>query len=307
MKKLIFLLSFIMILMFAVSSCGTNGKPPIVTTPYDTSEPPTSQSTTTGQSTAAPVTDTPAPAETVTYTGRISSPDDIDMSDIKIFVCEYEFGNMVFPGPISTILYRYKYDPNRDLSEYEDSVKYIMTISPDKDGSFRFEAPKDKKIALKFDFDSFPEQYGIRRTNNSPLNDNFLLEYGSSTDMSNLSLERAVRASLNYRNLWQGDCFTFYAELYSDSGKIYGNAVVSEGRFDDDFIEKMIEGGTVYYRAKITCGELVVDTYHELRTEYFSIYWEWRVDYLYYNNYITQDRYDEIVRTKEPSKLSPLM
>lgn len=308
MKKLIFLLSFIMILTFAVSSCGTNGKPPIVTTPYDTSDPPTSQSTTTGQSTTAPVTDTSAPAETVTYTGHISATDGVDISGIVIEALWYTpmpWTDHASNGTTGT-KYRQNYDYFKD---YRETFRYLTTISPDKDGSFSFTAPADMHVAIQIDCETIPAPYGIY-----PVNRSFISNYyydnpppATVKYRENTNIDFVIGPIERYGVYidWDGDDF-FLAPLAIVNGeKAAANLRLYEARFDDNFVEAMIEGTDISYSGKIQCGGVDVAAVSNTTNILFYLagYWEWRVNYLYYNNYITKAQYDEIFSTREPSKV----
>ena len=67
----------------------------------------------------------------------------------------------------------------------------------------------------------------------------------------------------------------------------------------------MINGSEIDYSATVKCGELYVEASTRLPLGYYYSAWEWRVDYLYYNNYIDTVQYEEIYRTKEPTQFGP--
>ena len=65
----------------------------------------------------------------------------------------------------------------------------------------------------------------------------------------------------------------------------------------------MINGGDLTYTAMIQSGSFSKDVSQTLEKDMllYTTPWERRVEYLYYNNYITKEQYDNIVATTPPS------
>lgn len=307
MKKFFALLLAALALSLLLASCGTS-----------TSTGPDDQSSSSHVDTPATPTagdfdlisdtggsDTPPldPAA-VTYTCRITSPDNVDLSGIRIDICKYEYRPGSMPnlsgGPGT------RYDPNRDFTDSTDVVHYIETVTTDKSGEFSFFAASNVTMALRFDAGSLPEQYGLRSLDETHQISTDGILICSSTKPLELSLEKATQASLMHKYHWDGDHFTFEPLLSGEAGTIYGAATISGGRFADDFIDKMIYGGTLIYSGVISCSELSIEASYEFNVDFLMCYVEWRLDYLYYNNYITAERYAELIASISPAPVLPV-
>lgn len=307
MKKFFALLLAALALSSLLTSCGT----PTSTGPDDqssSSHVDTPAIPTAGDSDLISDTgssDTPlSDPATVTYTCRITSPDNVDLSGIRIDICKYEYRPGSMPdlsgGPGT------RYDPNRDFTDSTDVVQYVETVTTDKSGEFSFFAASNVTMALRFDAESLPEQYGLRCPEETRQISTDGILVCNSTKPLELSLEKATQASLIHRYHWDGDYFTFEPLLSGEAGAIYGAATVSSGRFGDDFIDKMISGGTLIYSGVINCGELSVKARYEFNVDFLMCYVEWRLDYLYYNNYITAERYAELIASIPSTPVLPL-
>ena len=236
--------------------------------------------------------------ELSTYSGFITSPDSISLKGIKVDVYEVT-GPKYGMDPSPYIIAYQKYDTNYDFSDYELSYIYRFSVYTDPEGKFNFEIPSSGTYIM-FDFDTLPSQYGIRGGNID------LREPYSVVGLAEneFVLEKAVTATIACRKSYDG--FHFMPELYSvDNKLLYGKAFLSHGRFSDGFVDAMINGSEIDYSATVKCGELYVEASTRLPLGYYYSAWEWRVDYLYYNNYIDTVQYEEIYRTKEPTQFGP--
>lgn len=298
----------------ALCACQSPSPDPADTTPA----PPLSDvvDTTPAETTPAETTPTEIPAETTpaevddlmstrTYVGKISSPDNISLEGIKVDVYKVISAKWVVdPSPqISAYL---KYDTCYDFSDYEDTFVYEFSVYTDAEGKFSFDSYK-YSTAISFDFDSFPKQYGIRSANQDTVYLGEPMRVNSMgpnvPDIIEFALEKIVTAEVTWKMHYEGFIFEPYL-LGADqdhNNRLYGKAVISRGRFDDGFVDAMINGTEINYTATVICGD--ISNYDTLlvRIQNYYVVWEWRVDYLYYNNYIDKAQYDEIYRTTEPS------
>ena len=320
MKKRVLSL-FLAIAMVAIllASCGTAGnsepgttpEASLSNTPVTTTETPETSAPSTSEADTSEKTGTPA--QNITYTGHISATDGIvDISGIVIEALWYTpmpWTDHTPGGTIGTI-YRQNYDYCKDSRE---TFRYLTTMSPDKDGNFSFTAPADMHVAIQIDCETIPTPYGIY-----PVNYLFI---------SNFDYDNPPPATVKYRentNIdfvigpierygvyidWDGDDFFLAPIAFVNNKRVAANLRLYEARFADNFVEAMIEGTDISYSGKIQCGGVDVATVSNTTNIMFYLagYWEWRVNYLYYNNYITKAQYDEIFSTREPSKVLPIM
>ena len=249
---------------------------------------------------------------------NIISPDDIDLSGIKIDVYEYTFPQgKTWPFPtVWDTEYGKVYDPTRDLSYYFPTLTYLFSAYTDENGKCEI-STNVPEIRVFVDYDSLPEQYGIRvNGEDSGSGYYYAKEGGFYVDVYaqwpktwDLALEKIESISSIFWNFVAGiHEFHFQATLRSKGGTpLYANHKIVNGRFDDTFVQAMINGDECLYTATVVCGELSQQVQGKVNWKSAYIYWEWRAQYLYYNNYITQEQYDNIVATTPPSEIGTIM
>lgn len=308
MKNTKILLALLLLAALTLCSCHTPSPDPVDTTPPAETTPAaqtTPLETTTTENT--PADPTPQPTELSTYTGVITSPDNISLEGIKVDVYEVT-GPKYGMDPSPDIIAYQKYNTDYDFSDYEYSDVYRFSVYTDAEGKFSFRLPAAGS-AIRFDFNTFPEQYGIRGTDDNtavslydPLQ---IYSNVSYTLQGTYSLEKVEKLDCSVKCLYDG--FHFIPLLYNGNGDyVYGKAALSHGRFDDGFIDAMINGAeTINYTATVECGNLSEESSATVLLNWLYPAWEWRVDYLYYNNYIDTAQYEEIYRAKEPTKFGP--
>ena len=275
--------------------------PPAETTPAETA--PSPAETTPATTTPAETTPTDVGADdtastTNTLTCKVISPDNVKLKGLKVDV--YRIINPpVWVSPNPSIIKTPDYDPNRDFSMYLPQDDYLYSVYTDQNGEFTIELTDDAD-KIVFDTRYFPKQYGIWHS--------FGCLDGTRIDeikQDNVFiLERVESASIGRVFDVQHIKFKAFA-LSKDNRSLYADCRIIDGRFDDNFVDAMITGDITTYRATVVCGDLEVEAKCEFDPAGDYYYWEWRVEYLYYNNYIDKARFDEIFRTTEPSK--PLM
>ncbi|MBQ9079496.1 MAG: hypothetical protein IJY27_00300 [Clostridia bacterium] len=308
-KSFILCVAILSTVLILLTSCGVDGSgtPQDTTTASETTPVPNDTTTPDHETTSSDTPSTPSDAVTQ-YQGKISSPDNTDLSGIKIDVYEVISAKIgVDPDP-RNIKYT-TYDPSRDFSFLEDKYVYLFSVYTDINGGFSFDLPCSSG-AIRFDSDTFPKQHGIRCAENSR-NDfnakNSVVFYADNVDTLSVEfvLERAESAYLTF--VKEHDSFGFSPVLVNGVGEIlYADAEITNGRFDDGFIDAMISGAEINYTATIVYDDLSQTVTYPVSWEHLY-YWEWRVGYLYYNNYITKEQYDNIFATTEPSKILPVM
>lgn len=307
---------FLAIAMVAIllASCGTAGNSEPGTTPeaspstpVTTPETPETSAPSTSEAGTSENTDTPA--QDITYTGHISATDGIvDISGIVIEALWYTpmpMTDSAYNGTVGTT-YRQNYDY---FEEYRETFRYLTTMSPDKDGNFSFTAPADMHVAIQIDCETIPAPYGIY-----PVDYSFISNYyydnpppATVKYRENTNIDFVIGPIERYSVYidWDGDDFFLAPCAFVNDKRVAANLRLYEARFADNFVEAMIEGTDISYSGKIQCGGVDVATVSNTTNIMFYLagYWEWRVNYLYYNNYITKAEYDEIFSTREPSKV----
>ena len=300
MKNTKILLALLLLAALTLCSCHTPSPDPVETTPPAETTP----AETTPAAQIPPAETIPQSPELSTYTGVIISPDNINLSGIKVDVYEVT-GPKYIVRPSHDIIAYQKYNTDYDFSDYEYSDVYRFSVYTDVEGKFSFRLPAAGS-AIRFDFNTFPEQYGIRGTDDNtavslydPLQ---IYSNVSYTLQGTYSLEKVEKLDCSVKCLYDG--FHFIPLLYNGNGDyVYGKAALSHGRFDDGFIDAMINGAeTINYTATVECGNLSEESSATVLLNWLYPAWEWRVDYLYYNNYIDTAQYEEIYRAKEPTK-----
>ena len=303
MKNTKILLVLLLLAALTLCSCHTPSPDPVETTPPPAD---TTPAETTPAAQIPPAETIPQSPELSTYTGVITSPDNISLEGIKVDVYEVT-GPKYGMDPSPDIIAYQKYNTDYDFSDYEYSDVYRFSVYTDAEGKFSFRLPAAGS-AIRFDFNTFPEQYGIRGTDDNtavslydPLQ---IYSNVSYTLQGTYSLEKVEKLDCSVKCLYDG--FHFIPLLYNGNGDyVYGKAALSHGRFADGFVDAMINGSEIDYSATVKCGELYVEASTRLPLGYYYSAWEWRVDYLYYNNYIDTAQYEEIYRTKEPTQFGP--
>ena len=301
MKNTKILLVLLLLAALTLCSCHTPSPDPVETTPPPAD---TTPAETTPAAQIPPAETIPQSPELSTYTGVITSPDNISLEGIKVDVYEVT-GPKYGMDPSPDIIAYQKYNTDYDFSDYEYSDVYRFSVYTDAEGKFSFRLPAAGS-AIRFDFNTFPEQYGIRGTDDNtavslydPLQ---IYSNVSYTLQGTYSLEKVEKLDCSVKCLYDG--FHFIPLLYNGNGDyVYGKAALSHGRFDDGFIDAMINGAeTINYTATVECGNLSEESSATVLLNWLYPAWEWRVDYLYYNNYIDTAQYEEIYRAKEPTK-----
>ena len=293
----------LVLLLAALTLCSCHTPSP---DPAEIAPPPadTTPAETTPAAQIPPAETIPQSPELSTYTGVITSPDNISLEGIKVDVYEVT-GPKYGMDPSPDIIAYQKYNTDYDFSDYEYSDVYRFSVYTDAEGKFSFRLPAAGS-AIRFDFNTFPEQYGIRGTDDNtavslydPLQ---IYSNVSYTLQGTYSLEKVEKLDCSVKCLYDG--FHFIPLLYNGNGDyVYGKAALSHGRFDDGFIDAMINGAeTINYTATVECGNLSEESSATVLLNWLYPAWEWRVDYLYYNNYIDTAQYEEIYRAKEPTK-----
>ena len=304
MKNTKILLALLVLAALTLCSCHTPSPDPVETTPPPAD---TTPAETTPAVQIPPAETIPQSPELSTYTGVITSPDNISLEGIKVDVYEVT-GPKYGMDPSPDIIAYQKYNTDYDFSDYEYSDVYRFSVYTDAEGKFSFRLPAAGS-AIRFDFNTFPEQYGIRGTDDNtavslydPLQ---IYSNVSYTLQGTYSLEKVEKLDCSVKCLYDG--FHFIPLLYNGNGDyVYGKAALSHGRFDDGFIDAMINGAeTINYTATVECGNLSEESSATVLLNWLYPAWEWRVDYLYYNNYIDTAQYEEIYRAKEPTKFGP--
>lgn len=242
-----------------------------------------------------------------TYTGHITSSESIPLNRIKIDV--YEMHNpKIMSRPSALDVPALEYDPSIDYSDYKYSYEYVCTVFTDENGNYSFESSYDQTVCAFFDLETLPVGYGIRKAEGeyfspSDATEGYHVMYNSQNPSFEFVVEKVEAARLEC--IQEKQSFWFYAELYSATGtSLFGYATVSKGRFEDNFVDAMINGSESKYTATITCGDFSTQASETVWWEACRP-WEWRVGYLYYNNYIDKAQYDEIFSTREPTKSGP--
>ena len=257
------------------------------------------------------VTDTTA--QNATLSVNISSPDEIDLTKIKIDVFEVIPAKLMSdPSPWDGIVH---YMPNLDFTDYRPTVIYRFSVYPNENGVCEFETSfGENRTYIQFDFNSFPDQYGIRPIGNdglaSTIDYNIGIEQADTVlfyPNDSFVIEKIHSAKANALLRYYG--FRFNASLYNSSGNLlYAKTSLVNGRFDDNFIDSMIAGKELTYTCTVISGSFSYDASGVCDTgAYHGVIWEIRAEYLYYNNYITQEQYDNIVATTPPSEIGTIM
>ena len=323
MRKLICIFLLTALLLSTLAACNASDKTPDGTPDAapdnvgnDTSADTTAalpETTTAQPEPTEPVsTDTADTTAPIIYHGSISCADNIDLSDIKVDIYRIESPSvMVMPDPRYT--QPVNYTPHIDHSEYSDKYIYLFSVYTDKDGNFSFELPEQKMGRLMFDYSTFPKQYGIREVSDPLAYDGENYGIGFSYNENNpefsvlkaeFALEKVTNARLEF--VWAKQSFGFEAYLTGGNNiRLYADYQIQNGRFDDSFIQDMVSGDKTNYTATVVCGDLSETASCEVWWKSKYNYWEWRVQYLYYNNYITKEQYDNIVATTPPSEILP--
>ena len=334
MRKLICLFLLTALLLSTLAACNASDKTPDGTpdaapdnvgndTSADTTTvAPPETTTALPETTEAVSTDTTvvpdATEQNAVLSVNIISPDDIDLSGIKIDVYEYTFAQdnhwpRVFVWDTE---HGKVYDPTRDLSHYFPVLTYLFSVYTDENGKCEIAADVPE-IRVFVDYDSLPEQYGIRvNGEDSGGGYDYAREGGFYVDAYaqwpktwDLALEKIeVIDSLGWIFSAGIHKFHFNALLWSKDREhqLFANHKIVNGRFDDTFVQAVINGDECLYTATVVCGELSQKVQGWVNWKSY-IYWEWRVQYLYYNNYITQEQYDNIVATTPPSEIGTIM
>ncbi len=276
--------------------------------------------------TAAPIDttvvadDTTSSDNSTNIKGFIDCSDDIDLSGIKI-----DIGNLLGPKFFQDPdprYYTWSYKPHLDYSIYDLRFECLFSVYTDKNGEFNFNVPADCNVAItymQFDLDTLPEGYGIRTdayelprcsglTSIQHRNGYGLHDFGDGTIYSPIPsevefvLEPIASAEITYNMLCNG--FNFFPDVMNSEGKyLYAEITLINGRFDDNFIDTMINGGELTYTVTLQSGTFSQEISYTrlIDNKYWGPVWEIRAEYLYYNNYITKEQYDNIVATTPPS------
>ena len=246
---------------------------------------------------ATPTPDTPNAPEALV--GKVTSPDDISLKGIKVDVYKLVYPAVKMdPGPSSIQTKNYR--PYNDFSHFDTKYVYMYSVYTDSNSEFSIEMTDDS-MALRFDHRSLPKQYGVRQVLDEYYSYNEYISIYSLKENSDFALERVE--DIRIERISDVQHFRFRAVPYSKDNKpLYADCGIVNGRFDDDFVDAMIEGSTINYTATLVCGDLTVEKSCEIDLAGSYYYWEWRVEYLYYNNYINKAQMDEIFRTREPSE-----
>ena len=301
MKNTKILLALLLLAALTLCSCHNPSPDPVETTP-----PPAD--TTPAETTPVPIEDNTNTERLYTYTGHITSSESIPLNRIKIDV--YEMHNpKIMSRPSALDVPALEYDPSIDYSDYKYSYEYVCTVFTDENGNYSFESSYDQTVCAFFDLETLPVGYGIRKAEGEYFSPSDATEgYHAMYNPQNPSFEFVVEKveAARLECIQEKQSFWFYAELYSATGaSLFGCATVSKGRFEDNFVDAMINGSESKYTATITCGDFSTQASETVWWEACRP-WEWRVGYLYYNNYIDKAQYEEIFSTREPTKYGPI-
>ncbi len=231
--------------------------------------------------------------------GKVTSTDDISLKGIKVDVYKIIYPEVtVTPDPSS--MQTPSYRPYNDFSHLDPKYVYMYSVYTDSNGEFAIESTADP-MEICFDCRSLPKQYGVRQVLDEYYSYNEYISIYSLKENGNFALERVE--DIRIERISDVQHFRFRAVPYSkDNNPLYADCSIVNGRFDDDFVDAMIEGSAINYTATLVCGDLTVEKSCEIDLAGSYYYWEWRVEYLYYNNYIDKAQMDEIFRTREPSE-----
>ncbi len=274
-----------------------------------------------GNDTSADTTTAATPAETTvvyadtteTIKGLISCADNMNLSEIKVDIYKIIYSEKAWdPNPRDAIM---GYQPHLDFSGYEHAYEYLSSVYTDNEGKFSFETSVDAPLLyVSFDVDTLPDGYGIRSIQRELIyfdkkqQGGFGLAVYGSTETASAAptaefiLEPIADASITFGLYYDG--FLIASRVYNDNGNaLYAKSVIVNGRFNDNFIDAMINGGDLTYTAMIQSGDFSKGVSQTLEKDMllYTTPWERRVEYLYYNNYITKEQYDNIVATTPPS------
>ncbi len=314
MRKLLCIFLLTALLLSTLAACNASDKTPDGT-------PDNVGNDTSADTTAAPVETTdPVSTDTTDATEQnaalsvnISSPDEIDLTKIKIDVFEVIPAKLMsIPTPWDGIVH---YMPNLDFTDYRPTVIYRFSVYPNENGICEFQTSfGENRTYIQFDFNSFPDQYGIRPIGNdglaSTIDYNIDIEQADTVlfyPNDSFVIEKIHSAKINALLRYYG--FRFNPSLYNSSGKLlYAKTSLVNGRFDDSFVDSMIAGKEMTYTCTVISGNFSYDASGVCDTgAYHGVIWEIRAEYLYYNNYITKEQYDNIVATTPPSEILPIM
>ena len=251
--------------------------------------------------------------EPIMYHGSISCADSMNLSEIKVDLYKIVYSEKAWdPNPRDTVT---GYQPHLDFSDYEHTYEYLLSVYTDSEGKFSFETSVDAPLLyVSFDTDTLPDGYGIRSAQSQLIyfdkkqQGGFSLAVYGSTETAlaaptaEFILELIADASVTFGLYYDG--FLIASRVYNDNGNaLYAKSVIVNGRFNDNFIDAMINGGDLTYTAMIQSGSFSKDVSQILEKDMllYTVPWERRVEYLYYNNYITKEQYDNIVATTPPS------
>lgn len=280
--------------------------------------------------TAAPVETTAVADDTTSsdnYTnikGFIACADGVDLSGIKIDIGTLRGPKFnQDPDPRD---YTWHYMPHLDYSIYDKQFECLFSVYTDKNAEFSFDLPLDSSVSstyIKFDLATLPEGYGIRTdayelpscSGRTSIENRYgfgLYWFGDKTIYSpipsevNFVLEPIASAEISYNLNCKG--FNFFPDVMNSEGKyLYADITLINGRFDDNFIDTMINGGELTYTVTLQSGTFSQEISYTRPDIVWGPIWEIRAEYLYYNNYITKEQYDNIVATTPPSKTVPFM
>ena len=306
MKNTKILLVLLLLAALTLCSCHTPSPDPVETTPppADTTPAETTPALTTPVATTpgetTPIPDIPDGPEVLI--GKITSPDDVSLEGIKVDVYRFDRPQVnadVDPFPPTN--YTKNYKPYTDFSIYYPQQVYLYSVYTDKNGEFSIEVPDEAyNYYIKFDKYSLPKQYGIWHSSIIPYGTIAIHMPSIQTD-NTFALEKVE--SVNVEAEFDAQSIKFKAVPRSNEHALYfANCNIIRGRFDDNFIDAMINGGTTVYTAEIKCGDIEAQASYTLNFAEQLYYWEWRVEYLYYNNHIDKAQFDEIFSTREPTK-----
>ena len=273
----------------------------------DTTAAPIETTTAEPDDTAAPVEttvvadDTTASAQNIKCV--ITCPDHIDVSGIKVDIYKWIGGGFYMNPDVREGIR--KYQPHINFDQYKPKYELKQSTSVDQNSEFCFDmSDMPDGGYIRFDLDTLPDGYGIRKADRDmeaaagfdfiENRDGFYVSSDSTMPIEFI-LEPIASASITFNMAYNG--FNFFPDVMNREGKyLYADITLINGRFDDNFIDIMINGGELTYTVTLQSGTFSQEvSYTRQINDYWGAVWEIRAEYLYYNNYITKEQYDNMV------------